>query len=108
MGKQPGYVGVAWLGLGIAAVIAATAPLAAQTASPARKSQRPSDPSARSADFPEETPAPSEEAPAPTPRPGGLRMSRAVVCRTINGYEDYEPLPDAAQTSEEKLLIYFR
>jgi hypothetical protein len=35
-------------------------------------------------------------------------MSRAVVCRTINGYEDYEALPDAAQTSEEKLLIYYR
>jgi hypothetical protein len=35
-------------------------------------------------------------------------MSRAVVCRTINGYEDYVPLPDAAQTSEEKLLVYYR
>jgi hypothetical protein len=35
-------------------------------------------------------------------------MSRAVVCRVINGYEDYEPLPDAAQTRFEKLLIYYR
>jgi hypothetical protein len=39
---------------------------------------------------------------------GGLRMSRAVVCRTIDGYEQYTPLPGAAQTSEEKLLIYYR
>jgi hypothetical protein len=106
MGEQPRYLRMAWLGL--AAVIAVTSPLEAQTAAPARKSQRPADQPARSADFPEETPAPSDVAPSPTPRPGGLRMSRAVVCRTINGYEDYEPLPDAAQTSEEKLLIYFR
>ncbi len=37
-----------------------------------------------------------------------LRMSKAVVCRSIDGYEAYEPLPDAAQTSEEKLLVYYR
>ncbi|MGO9462611.1 MAG: hypothetical protein ACLQIB_41840 [Isosphaeraceae bacterium] len=37
-----------------------------------------------------------------------LRMSRAVVCRSIDGYEAYEPLPDAAQTSDEKLLVYYR
>jgi hypothetical protein len=48
------------------------------------------------------------------PRPGaddpesGLRMSRAVVCRSIDGYEAYEPLPDAALTSDEKLLVYYR
>ncbi len=38
----------------------------------------------------------------------GLRMSRAVVCRSIDGYEAYEPLPDAALTSDEKLLVYYR
>ena len=37
-----------------------------------------------------------------------LRMSEAVVCRSIDGYEVYEPLPDAAQTSDEKLLVYYR
>jgi hypothetical protein len=37
-----------------------------------------------------------------------LRMSEAVVCRSIEGYEDYEPLPDAALTSDEKLLVYYR
>jgi len=108
MGKQPQSLGAAWLGLGLAVLIAATVPLAAQTGRPAPKSARPVDPSARQDDFPEESPAPSDDTPAPLPRPGGLRMSRAVVCRTINGYEDYEPLPDAAQTSDEKLLIYFR
>jgi hypothetical protein len=35
-------------------------------------------------------------------------MSHAVVCRTINGYEDYERLPEAALTSDEKLLVYYR
>ena len=35
-------------------------------------------------------------------------MSRAVVCKSINGYEDYKPLAGAAQTSEEKLLVYYR
>jgi len=37
-----------------------------------------------------------------------LSMSPGVVCRDIVGYEDYEPLPNAALTSDEKLLIYFR
>jgi hypothetical protein len=35
-------------------------------------------------------------------------MSPGVVCRSIDGYEEYEPLPGAAQTSEEKLLVYVR
>ncbi len=39
---------------------------------------------------------------------GNLRMTPGVVCRSISGYEDYEPLPEAAQTAEEKLLVYFR
>jgi hypothetical protein len=37
-----------------------------------------------------------------------LRMSEAIICDTIKGYEDYEPLPGAALTSDEKLLIYYR
>lgn len=43
-----------------------------------------------------------------TPRTGGLRMSRAVICTDIDGYEKYKPLAGAAQTSEEKLLVYYR
>jgi hypothetical protein len=35
-------------------------------------------------------------------------MSRAVVCKSIDGYENYKPLLGAAQTSDEKLLIYYR
>jgi hypothetical protein len=37
----------------------------------------------------------------------GLRMSSAVVCRSIDGYEKYEILPGGALTSEEKLQIYY-
>ena len=37
-----------------------------------------------------------------------LRMSEGIVCDTINGYDDYEPLPGAALTSDEKLLVYYR
>lgn len=39
---------------------------------------------------------------------GDLRINGAVVCRSIEGYEDYEVLPDSALTSEEKLQIYYR
>ena len=35
-------------------------------------------------------------------------MSPAIACRTIDGYEDYEVLPEATLTRDEKLLIYFR
>jgi hypothetical protein len=38
----------------------------------------------------------------------GLHMTRAVACRSIEGYEDYEALPGAALTSEEKLQVYYR
>jgi hypothetical protein len=38
----------------------------------------------------------------------GLSMEPGIVCKSIDGYENYEPLPDAAQTSEEKLLVYVR
>jgi hypothetical protein len=37
-----------------------------------------------------------------------LSMSHAVVCRSIDGYEAYEPLPESALTSDEKLLVYYR
>jgi hypothetical protein len=116
MGKQPGSPVAAGLGLVLASVLATTPPLPAQSVKPAGKADRPAKKAASPAkkadppavDSEEGASAPSDEEPSPTPRPGGLRMSRAVVCRTIKGYEDYEPLKDAAQTSEEKLLIYYR
>ncbi len=41
-------------------------------------------------------------------RKGALRMTTAIVCDTIDGYENYVPLKGAALTSDEKLLVYFR
>jgi hypothetical protein len=35
-------------------------------------------------------------------------IAGAVVCADIRGFEDFRPLPDAALTSEEKLLVYYR
>ncbi len=37
-----------------------------------------------------------------------LAMSKGVVCRTIDGFERYEPLPRASLTQDEKLQIYYR
>ncbi|MDG3003971.1 hypothetical protein [Paludisphaera mucosa] len=37
-----------------------------------------------------------------------LRIEGQVVCQSIEGYEDYEERPEAEQTSDEKLLVYFR
>lgn len=37
-----------------------------------------------------------------------LTMSDAVACRSIEGYEQYEALPEAALTADEKMLIYYR
>ena len=45
----------------------------------------------------------SEEPKEPT-----LRMTPAVVCLSIDGYEQFEELPGAALTSDEKLLVYFK
>jgi hypothetical protein len=42
------------------------------------------------------------------PNSPALAMTRAVACRQIDGYEQFEPLPGAAITSEEKLKVYFR
>ena len=40
-------------------------------------------------------------------RDTGLAMEPGIVCKSIDGYEIYAPLPGAAQTSDEKLLVYF-
>jgi hypothetical protein len=37
-----------------------------------------------------------------------LEMSPAVACLSIDGQGQYEPLPDAALTSDEKLLVFYR
>jgi hypothetical protein len=48
------------------------------------------------------------ESSGPAAKPFQLRMTKAVVCRSIDGYEQYEALPGAAQTADEKLLVYYR
>jgi hypothetical protein len=35
-------------------------------------------------------------------------MTSAVVCLSIDGKGNYEPLPDASLTSDEKLLLFYR
>ncbi len=92
MAMQTSILHRAWPLLGLALLIAWSPLGLAQANKPAGKARK----SADSAEDPEKA------------KPGGLRMSRAVVCKAINGYEDYKPLPGAAQTSEEKLLVYFR
>ncbi len=80
--------------------------LSAQQTSPKAK---PAEETAVEKDKPEHAPSePAHDADVKPPRPGGLRMSRAVICTTIDGFEDYKPLVGAAQTSEEKLLVYYR
>jgi hypothetical protein len=37
-----------------------------------------------------------------------LEMSKAVVCKRVEGYEKFVPLPDSSLTSEDKLLVYYR
>lgn len=36
-----------------------------------------------------------------------LAMTPPVACRSIEGFEDFEPLPGAALTADEKLLVYY-
>ena len=35
-----------------------------------------------------------------------MSMETAVVCKVIRGYGDFDPLPDASLTRDEKLLVY--
>lgn len=49
-----------------------------------------------------------EREPQPQPPTVRLAMSPAVACRSIDGYENFEVLPDAALTADEKLLVYYR
>jgi hypothetical protein len=107
MREQPGIDRNARLGLILAFVMAAMVPLRAQTVVPTTKADKPRVKTDKAAEKAEQPTTSSEDEPSP-PKPGGLRMSRAVVCKSIDGYEIYKPLAGAAQTSDEKLLIYYR
>ena len=58
-------------------------------------------PTIRAQDEPDEP----DELPPNLPR---LAMTKGVVCKSIAGHEDYEVLPGAELTAEEKLLVYYR
>ena len=106
MGERTATVWKVWLGLFLALVMAATPPAHAQSGRRARKAAKAAAKTDQATKPDEESPA-TEDSSSPS-QPPTLRMSRAVVCKSIDGYENYKPLPGAAQTSEEKLLIYFR
>jgi hypothetical protein len=50
----------------------------------------------------------AEDPPKDKPSDPTLAIDQPVVCRSIEGFEDYEELPGAEQTSDEKLLVYYR
>jgi hypothetical protein len=83
MGRRVLIVSAAWLGCGLALGF----PVGGRSSTDGRKK--------------------SADGSQPSVRPS-LRMSKAVVCQSIDGYEDYETLPGAAMTSDEKLLVYYR
>ena len=97
----------AWLGVVLALFIAAAPSLRAQSGQRGGKAEKAAGKVDKSAGKDDEPSTPPDDPPT-APRPGGLRMSRAVVCKSIDGYELYKPLASAAQTSDEKLLIYYR
>lgn len=37
-----------------------------------------------------------------------FRIEQPVVCSKIDGFENYEELPNSEQTADEKLVVYFR
>jgi len=50
----------------------------------------------------------AKETPETRAETASLEMSKAVAARSIDGYEQYEILPDAKLTAEEKLQVYYR
>ncbi len=84
MCRQMLILGVAWLGMGFSAELRSEA------------NQAPSGRARRS--------SARQWAQEPT----SLRMSKAIVCSSIDGYESYKKQPGAALTSDEKLLVYYR
>lgn len=45
--------------------------------------------------------------PDPGAPPERLRMTAAVACKSVSGYQQFTPLEDAALSKDEKLLVYF-
>ena len=41
-------------------------------------------------------------------KPAALEMTKAVVCSTIRGYEDYSPLAEAVLVKDEKMMLYYK
>jgi hypothetical protein len=37
-----------------------------------------------------------------------LKMSKAVACSKVTGYEQYEPIEDATLTADDKLMVYYK
>jgi hypothetical protein len=56
---------------------------------------------------PKPAPAPAQDK-SPSAGEDRLDMAPAVACASIAGYEQFVPLEDAAITSDEKLLVYYR
>lgn len=44
---------------------------------------------------------------APADDPPGLRMSKPVACAKVHGFADFEPLPGASLTADDKLTVYY-
>jgi hypothetical protein len=38
---------------------------------------------------------------------GSFGLTAPIACKDVRGYEDYETLPDAALTRDDKLIVYF-
>ena len=45
--------------------------------------------------------------PADAEDPPGLKMSKPVVCAKVQGLGNFEPLPDASLTADDKLTVYY-
>lgn len=103
MRERPGIDARTWLSVFLVLLIGPAPPLMAQPAPKAGRAAGADKPAARA-----NKSEPAHDEQATSARPGGLRMSRAVVCTSIDGYEKYKPLVGSAQTSDEKLLVYYR
>jgi hypothetical protein len=53
-------------------------------------------------------PDPRDDSRDPNDDDGSFGMTMPVACKEIRGFEDFQELPGAALTSDEKLLVYFR
>jgi hypothetical protein len=107
MFKRSGWRAGGWRIIGLAVLVAATPDLRAQSSGRPAKARKAAANAKKKPAKPDAPPA-SSEGTQPSHDPDGLAMSPAVVCRRIDGYEDFKPLPGAALTADEKLLVYYR